>query len=133
MEAEKIARELRFRTSRSSGKGGQNVNKVSSKVELIFDAQASAALSDEEKALITAKAASFITADGAIHIVCQDDRSQYMNKKKATEKLMKLLEKCLKPKRKRIKTAIPPEVNEKRIAEKKLKAEKKEGRRKVEE
>ena len=131
MEAEKIARELRFRTSRSSGKGGQNVNKVSSKVELIFDAQASAALSDEEKALIAAKAAAFITADGAIHIVCQDDRSQYMNKKRATEKLMKLLEKCLKPKRKRIKTAIPPEVNEKRIAEKKLKAEKKEGRRRV--
>ncbi|MEI6124096.1 MAG: alternative ribosome rescue aminoacyl-tRNA hydrolase ArfB [Bacteroidota bacterium] len=132
IEKENIAAELKFRTSRSSGKGGQNVNKVASKVELIFDVMSSAWLTDDEKNRICAKATAFIPADGAIHIVCQEDRSQYMNKKTATEKLIALLEKCLKPTKKRIKTQLPAQVNEKRMADKKQKSELKQTRRRIE-
>jgi ribosome-associated protein len=90
-EATDLLKEIKFRTSRSSGKGGQSVNKVSSKVELIFEVYASQSFSEEEKLLIVSKAGSFLKDDNCIHIICQQDRSQYLNKKKAIEKFIRLI------------------------------------------
>ncbi|MEI6853155.1 MAG: peptide chain release factor-like protein, partial [Bacteroidota bacterium] len=69
-----LLKEIKFRTSRSSGKGGQSVNKVSSKVELMFDVGASLVFSEEEKLLILMKSGSFLKDDICIHMVCQEDR-----------------------------------------------------------
>ena len=126
-----LVKELSFRTSRSSGKGGQNVNKVSTKVELIFDIKASFYFTEEEKLLILSKSGKLLKDDGSIHITCSEGRSQYLNKKKAIEKFFLFIEKCLKPVKERRKTRIPKEEKEKRMADKKLQTEKKLGRKKV--
>jgi len=128
---DELIKEFSFRTSRSSGKGGQNVNKVSTKVELIFDVKASFYFTEEEKLLILSKSGKPLKDDGSIHITCSEGRSQYLNKKKAIEKFFRLIEKCLKPVKVRRKTRVPKGENEKRIADKKLQTEKKQGRRKV--
>jgi ribosome-associated protein len=125
-----LLKEIRFRTSRSSGKGGQSVNKVSSKVELIFDVNASQSFSEDEKLLILMKSGSFLKDDLRIHIVCQEDRSQYMNKKIVIEKFLRLINKCLKIKKKRIETRSPSGENEKRLTEKKMLSDKKQNRMK---
>jgi ribosome-associated protein len=125
-----LIKELRFRTSRSSGKGGQSVNKVSSKVELIYNVNASQTFSEEEKLLIITKSGSFLKDDTCIHIICQEDRSQYMNKKKAVEKFIRLINKCLKIKKKRIETRSPSGENEKRLTDKKQLSDKKQNRKK---
>ena len=127
-----LLKEIKFRTSRSSGKGGQSVNKVSSKVELMFDVGASLVFSEEEKLLILMKSGSFLKDDICIHMVCQEDRSQYMNKKMVIEKFLLLIAKCLKPKKKRISTKTPSGEKEKRLADKKQVSEKKQNRKKPE-
>jgi ribosome-associated protein len=131
-DEEGLLKEIKFRTSRSSGKGGQSVNKVSSKVELIFDVNASLVFSEEEKLLILMKSGSFLKDDICIHMVCQEDRSQYMNKKMVVDKFLQLIAKCLKPKKKRISTKTPSGEKEKRLADKKQVSEKKQNRKKPE-
>ncbi|PLW98957.1 MAG: aminoacyl-tRNA hydrolase, partial [Marinilabiliales bacterium] len=74
---DKIEKELQFRTSRSSGKGGQSVNKLSTKVELIFFVGESSVLTEEEKALINQRLENRIINDGSILISCDEERSQY--------------------------------------------------------
>jgi ribosome-associated protein len=131
-DEEGLLKEITFRTSRSSGKGGQSVNKVSSKVELIFDVNASLVFSEEEKLFILMKSGSFLKDDVCIHMVCQVDRSQYMNKKMVVEKFFRLINKCLKPKKERIETKTPSAEKEKRLVDKKLVSEKKLSRKKPE-
>lgn len=131
IQSNELSKELRFRTSCSQGKGGQNVNKVSTKVEAIFDVNASLLFTEEEKQLIISKSGKFLKDDGSVHITCSKGRSQYLNKKKVIEKLLALIEKCLKQTKKRIKTKMPAEEKEKRIIEKKIRSEKKQGRKKV--
>ncbi|HOY31834.1 MAG TPA: alternative ribosome rescue aminoacyl-tRNA hydrolase ArfB [Bacteroidales bacterium] len=132
MEKDKeFLKELTFRTSRSPGKGGQNVNKVSTKVELIFDVESSLFFTPDEKQQILSKSGRYVKNDGFIHIQCSEGRSQYLNKKGAIEKLLKWIDKCLKPVKERIQTEIPDEEKEKRITEKKLQSEKKQVRKKV--
>ena len=80
MEIEKIISELSFKAVRSSGAGGQNVNKVSSKVVLSFDLQHSQALTDEEKLLVGTKLSSRLTTDAILILNCDEDRSQLRNK-----------------------------------------------------
>ena len=80
MEREKIISELQFKAVRSSGAGGQNVNKVSSKVVLSFDLKNSQALSEEEKLLLETKLASRLTTDLVLILNCDEDRSQLKNK-----------------------------------------------------
>ena len=96
---EALLREVTFKTSRSGGKGGQNVNKVSSKVELNFDIERSALFSDEQKQLLASKLSNRINSGGVLQVITEEERSQYMNKERSLEKLIQLLAHALhKPK-----------------------------------
>lgn len=116
---ENILREIIFRTSRSGGKGGQNVNKVSSKVELVYDISASYSLSESQKEKLLAKLAHKLDSEGMLHVVSQTSRSQTENKKIAVEKLMTLLQNGLKERKKRVPTKPKKSATEKRITSKK--------------
>ncbi len=123
-----IMREVRFQTSRSGGKGGQNVNKVETRVELWFNPGASACLSEQEKQLIAARYEN--TQEGEIKVVCSKHRSQLDNKKEAQEKLIKMLVMALTPVKKRKKTRPGKAAREKKLNNKKHQSEKKELRQK---
>lgn len=123
--------EFTFTASRSSGPGGQNVNKVSTKVELRFDVMGSALLSAEEKETILLKLAKKINTEGELILVVQTDRSQLKNKEKAVEKFYSLLVKALTPVKKRKPTRPSRAAKEKRLEEKQIQSEKKERRKKV--
>ena len=117
--------EFTFKTTRSGGKGGQNVNKVSTKVELYFDIKNSAVLTEEEKQIIAYKLKNKIDKNGILRIVSQSERSQIMNKKKVINKFYEIITKALKKRRARKKTK-PTEVSkEKRLSAKKTISEKK--------
>ncbi|MNK38879.1 Peptidyl-tRNA hydrolase ArfB [compost metagenome] len=126
---EEILRSAIFKTSRSGGKGGQNVNKVSSKVELVFDIETFEYFTDEEKALLKEKLQNRLDSEGLLHIVSQEDRSQLLNKEKTIAKLIDLLKKALIVQKKRKPTKIPKGVIEKRLKNKAVTAEKKKNRK----
>jgi len=128
-----LSSEFQFLTSRSSGPGGQNVNKVNSKVELRFDIQNSALLSDEQKDMLLKKLATKITSEGILSIVSQRDRSQLANKEDAVEKLYLLIGKALKPVKPRKNTRPTKGSVERRLATKRIKAEIKQNRQKFDE
>ncbi len=123
--------ECRFRTSRSSGKGGQNVNKVETKVELLFDISASSLFNDEEKIRLSEKLASRLNADGWLSVVCEEERSQLKNKTIAVTKAIALLSKALKPVKARKPTMPTGASVVKRREEKQQQGEKKRGRKKL--
>jgi len=125
---EEILRSVTFKTSRSGGKGGQNVNKVSSKVELIFDLAANEYLSDEEKTLLKSRLENRLDSEGLLHIVSQEDRSQLLNKEKTVAKLIELLKKSLHVQKRRKPTKIPKGVTEKRLKNKAYTSERKKNR-----
>ena len=132
METDKIVAELSFKAVRSSGPGGQNVNKVSSKVVLTFNLNASQALSDEEKVLITTKLATKLTAENILILNCDEDRSQLKDKSIVTKRFLELLKKTLLVPKKRKSTRIPRSVIEKRIKAKRNTSEIKQNRKKPE-
>lgn len=123
--------ELQFLTSRSSGPGGQNVNKVNSKVEVRFDIQNSALLTDDQKQVLFAKLATKITADGILSVVSQRDRSQLVNKEDAVRKLNLLISKALTPVKPRKNTKPTKSSVEKRLTGKRIKSEIKQNRQKI--
>lgn len=124
--------EFIFSASRSSGPGGQNVNKVNSKVELRFRIKESQLLTEEEKELIGRKLENRINSEGELLIAVQTDRSQLKNKEAAVEKFYQLVIKALTP-RKRRKSTQPTKASiEKRLEGKKQQSEKKELRKKIE-
>ena len=125
-----LSSEFEFKASRSGGKGGQNVNKVSSKVELSFDVVNSQLLSEDQKQVIMEKLRHRITDEGVLKIVVQADRSQLANKKAAVAKLYELLVKAFAPRKKRIATKPSKAVKEKRLKEKKIASQRKANRRK---
>jgi len=123
MNAEEIklripAGELRFSNTRSSGPGGQNVNKVNTRVELRFNVTASGSLSDKEKEKIFLKLRNRINAAGELIITSQSERSQIMNRKKAEGRFYKLLAAALTEKKKRKETK-PTEASKKKRLENK--------------
>jgi ribosome-associated protein len=124
-----VASELEFVTSRSSGPGGQNVNKVNTKVTLRWPVVASVILSSEERDTITQKLASRITLEGELVISAQDKRSQLQNKEAALAKLDELLTKAFVKKKKRKATKPSKGAVQKRIESKKKHGEKKKMRR----
>lgn len=124
-----VASELEFVTSRSSGPGGQNVNKVNTKVTLRWPVVASVILSSEERETITQKLASRITLEGELVISAQDKRSQLQNKEAALAKLDELLTKAFVKKKKRKATKPSKGAVQKRIESKKKHGEKKKMRR----
>jgi len=121
-----------FRTSRSSGKGGQHVNKTETKVALWFDVAASALFSDEEKALIFSRLASVITDDGYLQLACDGQRSQLQNKQAAMERALVMLEKALIKPKPRKRTKPSKAAVEKRLDEKRRTSLKKSDRGKLE-
>lgn len=129
MDTERLLQEFTYRNSRSGGKGGQNVNKVETKVEARLEVAVSEALSEEEKALLLEKLAGRISAEGFLSVTNQTERSQLANKQKATEKLLKLVEKSLLKPKKRKRVPVPPEVKAARLEAKKRQSEKKAARR----
>lgn len=132
METEKLIGELNFKAVRSSGAGGQHVNKVSSKVVLTFDLKSSLALSLEEKALIEIKLTSKLTSDKLLILNCDEDRSQLKNKTIVTKRFLELIEKALIVPKKRKPTQVPKAVVEKRLKDKSSVAEIKQNRKKPE-
>ncbi len=115
-----ISTESIFKAVRSSGKGGQHVNKVSTKIELYFNINASQLLTEEQKKIIVQKLKNLINDEGVMRIISDEERSQNRNKDRAIEKLQLLIEKALTPIKKRKKTKIPKGIIEKRIREKKV-------------
>jgi ribosome-associated protein len=130
MDSEKIISELAFKAVRSSGAGGQNVNKVSSKVVLSFDLLNSQSLSEEEKILISEKLKTKLTLDGILILNCDEDRSQPKNKEIVTKRFLKLIQNALVIPKERKPTKIPRSVIEKRINEKRNTSEIKQNRKK---
>lgn len=124
-----IIKTVTFKTSRSGGKGGQNVNKVSSKVELIFNLASAAFFTDGERELLTERLAGRLDQEGSLHIVSQEDRSQLLNKEKTIAKLITLLKSALHVQKKRKPTKVPKAVIRKRLANKQSVAIKKESRK----
>ena len=131
MKTEIISSELNFKAVRSSGAGGQNVNKVSSKMVLIFDVATSQGLNDEEKLLIQNKLKTKISQENLLILTCDEDRSQFKNKKIIIKRFFEMLEKALTKPKVRKATRITKGANEKRIQEKKKAGEIKAGRKKL--
>jgi len=125
-----LQKEITYKTSRSGGKGGQSVNKVSSKVELLFSIADSTLFNDEEKALLNEKLQARLNKDGFVQVICDEERSQYLNKEKALERLILLLTKALHKPKTRKTTKVSKAVKAARLEAKRMNAEKKENRKK---
>jgi ribosome-associated protein len=121
--------ELRFQTSRSSGPGGQHVNKTESRVELFFNIDASTLLADEEKERLQRKLKKRINADGELIITSESTRSQIRNKEDCIKKFYELIEKALAVEKKRVATRPTLAARKKRLEAKRLQSEKKQYRK----
>lgn len=130
MDFKIILSELVIKATRSGGKGGQNVNKVSTRIQLFFDVKNSDGLSDEEKKLIQHKLKNKLSDESVLLIDVQEVRTQLGNKKIALKKLQEVLTNTLKKNKKRIKTGVTVAAKRKRIEGKKITSEKKQLRQK---
>lgn len=129
MKTEKIISELHYKAVRSSGAGGQNVNKVSSKVVLTFNLNASQSLTEEEKSLLFDKLKTKLTIEGLLILNCDEDRSQLKNKDIVTKRFLKLIHDALIIPKKRKATKIPRSIIEKRLKSKLTTSERKQNRK----
>jgi ribosome-associated protein len=132
MDIPQIQKELKFRTSRSSGSGGQNVNKLETRVEALFEVEASSGLNADEKRVIQTKLAARINKEGLLSTVAQESRTQLSNKEKAIKKMLNLLETALIPEPERDEVPERLVANpRKRKKAKSVQSEKKAARKKI--
>jgi ribosome-associated protein len=131
MRLELLKKEIVFRASRSSGAGGQHVNKVATKVTLLFDVKNSKLLSEEQKQLVLENLQSRISKEGILQISCQTSRSQTQNKEASLKLFFNLLGKAVRPPKKRKKVKPLAANPDNRLKSKRLQSEKKDIRKKV--
>ncbi len=130
MDRAKIIQELKFKAVRSSGAGGQHVNKVATKIELSFDINASDALSDPEKERVVLQLGHRLTKENILHLQCDESRSQHKNKALVIKRFIEILAEALKVPKKRKATKPSKASVEKRLKHKKKAAQKKANRTK---
>lgn len=128
MNKTQLHNELDFKAVRSSGAGGQNVNKVSTKVILNWNSLVTSGLTENEIVRIQEKLANRINKEGVLILECDETRSQLKNKELVTKRFFYLLENALIVVKKRIATKIPKSVIRKRLNDKKINSEKKQNR-----
>lgn len=125
-----LLNELTFKAIRSSGSGGQHVNKVSSKVELVFDVSNSLAFSENQRERILMKLQNRLTKDHVLLLQCDESRSQHKNKELVIKRFLELIKYGLIIPKKRIPTKIPKSVIRKRLKSKRQLSDKKANRKK---
>ena len=130
MDVSKLISELTFKAIRSSGSGGQHVNKVSSKVELQFSISTSKYLNDNQKDLLLKSLKTRLTKEHILILQCDESRSQHKNKELVIKRFMQLVDKGLIVPKKRRPTKTPRAVIKKRLNTKKKQSAKKENRKK---
>lgn len=130
MDLQSLLPEVTYKAIRSSGSGGQHVNKTSSKVELHFNIDTSQVLQDDQKEWLKKNLQSRLTKDNELILQCDESRSQHKNKTLVTERFLKLIEKGLLKPKKRKKTKVPKSVKIKRLKSKRKHSEKKANRQK---
>jgi ribosome-associated protein len=129
-DREDIIKSVIFKTSRSGGKGGQNVNKVSSKVELVLHIPSAPFLNEQERTLLLEKLANRLDSGENLHVVSQEDRSQLLNKERCIVKMQYLIKAALKVPKKRMVTKTPKSVIRIRLNNKSILSGKKDLRKK---
>lgn len=130
MNTDDLTKEVVFKAVRSGGKGGQNVNKVSTKVELYFDINGSNILSEEQKSALLGKLRNHTDKDGILKLTSQNERSQILNKNEVRKKFTDLIVKALRKEKKRGKTSPTAASRLERLNRKKIVSAKKSFRRK---
>ncbi len=123
--------ELRFRTARSGGPGGQHVNKTSTKVEVLWNVARSESLSEAQRELLLAKLSSRIDVRGMLRVASTDSRSQLQNRETAVDRINEIVRMALRVPKPRKKTRTPKRAVERRLAQKKKRAETKDRRKNV--
>jgi len=130
IKAEDILTEIQFKAIRSSGSGGQHVNKVSSKIELKFNLETSKAITEERRELLLKTISERLTKDNIIILQCDETRSQHRNKELAIRRLLDILNRGLVIPKMRKPTKIPRSVKLKRLKNKRQQSDKKASRKK---
>jgi ribosome-associated protein len=130
LDRELLKSELTFKALRSSGSGGQHVNKVSSKVELHFNLENSNVLTNSQKLLLLKRLKTKLTNNNELILQCDESRSQHKNKELVIDRFLKIIEKGLIVPKKRKPTKIPKSAIRKRLKSKRIRSEKKAERKK---